>query len=258
VNEPPLIVKVGGSLLSGPDAYARIAAALAPALRERNLVIVVSAAKGVTDQLEAVAAGEDASSLVRRHEALFQGRVPADLMALLHSAVAQCPRNPAPLMAWGERASAAVLAMHLRRQGMDVPVIELSPDAPAPKVRCALVPGFFTVAQDGHVQVLPRGGSDISAVMAAKWWNAHEVHLWKDGGGIRLEPGITAKHVDAAELVAWLGDRVRPVHPEAVRMAANCGIGLTLLDPWGLDGATRIGAALPASPRIVAAGAASP
>ncbi|MFO1532258.1 MAG: hypothetical protein ABR562_00945 [Thermoplasmatota archaeon] len=246
----PLIVKVGGSLLPGREGYAAVAAALAPIIARRPLWIVVSAAKGVTDALESL--GTDASradAVLRLHEVLFGEALPDHLTAWFRTAQAAAEAGAAEaLMAWGEQASAEILRRHLADLGHGLRIVELAPSVPAPDLQHAIVPGFYVRGAEGAIQLLPRGGSDVSAVMAARWLGAAEVRLWKQGGGIRLEPGVTVRRVDAATLLAWLGDRVRPIHPAAVRLAQEAGVALTLEDPRGIDGLTRIDATATAIP----------
>ena len=242
VPTPPLIVKVGGSLLPSREGYRLVAEALAPILDQGPTWVVVSAAKGVTDALHAAIAGqEDPDAVLRLHERLFAGPLPQHLLGWFRTARAAAQAgSPEALLAWGEQASAELLRTQLADLGHDLAVVELEPSASPPMARRAIVPGFYVRGAEGAIQVLPRGGSDISAVMAARWVGAPEVRLWKEGGGIRLQPGVTVDRVDAQTLVHWLGDRVRPMHPAAVRLAAQAGIGLLLEDPWGADGSTRI------------------
>ena len=260
----PLVVKVGGSLLPDRAAYAAVAQQLAPILDRQPAWVVVSAAKGVTDVLASLAPGGDPAEVLRIHERLFAGPLPAQLLAWFRTACAAAAAgSPEALLAWGEQASAELLRIHLSDIGHDLPVVELSPRAVPPTLRRAIVPGFYVRSTQGAIELLPRGGSDISAVLAAKWLGAREVRLWKQGGGIRLEPGVTVESVDARTLLAWLGDRVRPVHPDAIRLAAQSRVALVLEDPWGRDGATRIGydptagamATLPVAERMAGASA---
>jgi aspartokinase len=241
VDPAPRIVKVGGSLLPGRDGYARVAAELAKVLDQGPCWVVVSAAKGVTDALQSASGLPGDEGILTLHERLFAGPLPAHLMAWWRTArAAAAAGRTEALMAWGEQASAELLRIRLSDLGHDLPVVELAPERAPPALPRAIVPGFYLRQPDGAIRLLPRGGSDISAVLAAKWAGAREVSLWKEGGGIRLQPGITVDRVDATTLLAWLGERVRPVHPEAVRLAASAGIALALEDPWGQDGATRI------------------
>lgn len=246
----PLVVKVGGSLLRSRQDYAAMAKALVPVLESGPAWIVVSAAKGMTDALERLARRElDGPQVLALQQAFGPDAVPDTLRVAFHGALDQAAQGrPGALLAWGEQASARLLATDLAALGHHLDIVDLQPDAHVPPFRNAIVPGFYTRDAVGQIHILPRGGSDISAVLAARWLSAPEVRLWKEGGGIRIQPGLAVPAIDAHTLVAWLGDRVRPIHPEAVRLAAALDIPLTLEDPTGEGGATRISAAATAEP----------
>lgn len=185
-REPLAVIKIGGSILTGPSAYKRAAAfirnRLAAAPDER-LVVVVSAQKRATDSLE-----QTANKIVRS------------------------PRKQALDLLWstGELRSVALLALHL--QALDVRAIGVNvhqtglvaPHAasagPGPgfgNVRIetnllsevladhmvAIVPGFLAVDHLQSVVSLGRGGSDLTAVLLAAGLGANRCELVKDVPG---------------------------------------------------------------------------
>lgn len=177
------VIKIGGSILTGAQAYRRAAAFVrnrSLAAPEERLVVVVSAQKGVTDDLE-----ETAKSIVAS------------------------PRKQALDLLWstGELRSVALLALHLQAldvQAIGVNVHQTGLVAPHPGgsagagnlrldserlaevlTRCtvAVVPGFL--AADGLQSVisLGRGGSDLTAVLLAAGLGANRCELIKDVAG---------------------------------------------------------------------------
>ncbi|HTU35798.1 MAG TPA: hypothetical protein VMF66_18500 [Candidatus Acidoferrum sp.] len=185
-REPLAVIKIGGSILTGPPAYRRAAAfihnRLAAAPDER-FVVVVSAQKGATDSLEQTA-----------------------------NKIVPSPRKQALDLLWstGELRSVALLALHL--QALDVRAIGVNVHQTgllAPHVAgavtgsglgnvrfeanflselladhaVAIVPGFLAVDHLQSVVSLGRGGSDLTAVLLAAGLGANRCELVKDVPG---------------------------------------------------------------------------
>lgn len=199
------VLKIGGSVLTGPFAYRQAAAFLGGlASTDRGpIVAVVSAEKGHTDAL-----------LVEARR--FTGnpeRAPLDL-----------------LWSTGELRSVALLTLSLRAAGVlaagfnahEAGLVAL-PDridfnplalrAALTRHSVVVVPGFLAT-RDQQVVTLGRGGSDLSAVLIAARLGAPRCVLIKDVDGY-----FTAD--PAADPAARLIPRVR--YDEALRMAgAGC------------------------------------
>lgn len=45
---------------------------------------------------------------------------------------------------------------------------------------CVIVPGFLGKNEFGYIKTLPRGGSDLTAILMAKYMNEKDVYLYKD------------------------------------------------------------------------------
>ena len=237
------VIKIGGSILRDEAAYRTIARRLAAQLQRGPTWAVVSAAGGVTDALERLACATDARDprIVLAQQAEATGVRPEPHLEIeLRRGVRELWSGRWDrLLAWGEQASASALRAHLAREGVDVPVVELAPETPTAPGHAALVPGFYLRDGEGGVRCLPRGGSDISAVLVAIRLGARTVRFWKEGGGIRSAQGVVPE-VDAATLLDRLANSVRPLHPEAIRLATRWGIDLILEDPFGQHAPTRV------------------
>lgn len=247
---PPTIIKIGGSILCTADDYRRVALQLAARVQREPTWVVVSAAQGVTDQLAALARAPDArcvTELLNVHAHLSGVPDAPALERELHRALAEAQRGaPAALLAWGEQASAAALRAHLFRLGVDLPIVELTARVRPPPHWAAIVPGFYLRDRHGRARSLPRGGSDISALLLALQLGARLVRFWKDGGGIRDENGlVTVTEIDGYALLERLQGTIRPLHPAALRIALHNGIDLVLEPPTGLGPTTRILTARP-------------
>lgn len=181
-REPLAVIKIGGSILTGPAAYKRAAAFIRNRLLaapDERFVVVVSAQKGATDSLE-----QTAKSIVAS------------------------PRKQALDLLWstGELRSVALLSLHL--QALDIQAVGLnvhqtglvaphSAAAGPGNVRLdakalgqilvdhpvAVVPGFLAVDAAHSVVSLGRGGSDLTAVLLAVGLGANRCELIKDVPG---------------------------------------------------------------------------
>lgn len=176
-----VVIKIGGSVLTGPQAYRRAAGFLAERLASapgQRIVAVVSAEIGVTDALLATARGivdtPDAATL--------------DL-----------------LWSTGELRSAALLALALQARGVNAAAVNVhqaglvkADDGTAPgssRVRAlrllaltaqhdvVVAPGFLARGAGDAVVSLGRGGSDLTAVLLAAGLGATGCELLKDVPG---------------------------------------------------------------------------
>lgn len=176
------VIKIGGSVLAGPQAYRRAAAYIGTRLcvtPGERIVAVVSAELGVTDSLLATAVG-----------------------------IAETPDPAALDLLWstGEIRSAALLALSLQAMGVRVVPANvhqaglvcvdggLPPGAArlsSLRLRALLadhdvvvVPGFFARGAGDAVVSLGRGGSDLTAVLLAAGLGASCCELLKDVPGV--------------------------------------------------------------------------
>jgi aspartate kinase len=182
------VLKIGGSVLRDPAAFAAAAAFIANRLGDHGterLVVIVSAQHGVTDALLA-----DAQAVV--------GAPAQDALDLLWST--------------GEVRSVALLALHLQRLGVRAEALNVHQTgltwtdgatgvrplrilAAFGHARVVIVPGFFAVTNGGGIRSLGRGGSDLTAVLLAAALGAHRCELIKDVAGYyTADPHV---HADA-------------------------------------------------------------
>lgn len=204
--------------------------------------VVVSAAYGITDSLERLAAsgnlGDARALLDRQRDATGISLHPSQEEEFWQGFLEVKVGSRNRLLAWGEGESAAALQDYLARSGIIVPVEELRPDDP-PTPDSAIVPGFYARDSSGGVRCFPRGGSDISAVLVAGQLGVRSIRFWKEGGGIRSD-GEVLPEVDGVGLASRLAGTIRPIHPAALLLASRKGIDLVLEDPFGDHRSTRI------------------
>lgn len=181
-KEKIVVLKLGGSVLTGAKAFRRAAQLLKQRTKlapSEKLVVVVSAQKLATDLLE------------RRARRIV--RPPA-------------ARTLDLLWSTGELRSVALLALHLEAIGVSAVslnvhetglqfAIEHQPRPSRPSLRglhlqaavsqhaVVVVPGFLANRGDGAIVSLGRGGSDFSAVLLATGLGAERCELVKDVPG---------------------------------------------------------------------------
>jgi aspartokinase len=181
-REPLAVIKIGGSILTGAPAYRRAATfvrnRLLAAPNER-LVVVVSAQKGVTDDLEQAA-----------------------------KKIAATPRKQALDLLWstGELRSVALFVLHLQAQQVHATAVNVhqtgliaphgATNGPGTvrfdakrlgeilaECPVGVVPGFLATDAAHSVVSLGRGGSDLTAVLLAAGLGANRCELIKDVPG---------------------------------------------------------------------------
>ena len=244
----PVVVKLGGSVLTGQAAFARAARFLCGWLedeQDERYVAVVSAQEGWTDALE-----RQARSLTR---------------------------NPSPraldlLWSTGEIRSVALLALHLealgvRAVGLNIAETGLQVNgvpgnraafdarrliAALAKNEVVVVPGFLGTNADGTIVTLGRGGSDLTAVLLAAGLGAARCELVKDVPGyFSADPhrDAAARHLPAltfAEALELADHGCDLVQRQAIQAAAEAGIPLVVRGLDGLGLITLVSAAPPA------------
>jgi aspartate kinase len=173
------VLKIGGSVLTGAEAYHRAAGFLADRLNTRpheRLVVVVSAEKGATDEL---------------------------LRAAQDYTPEPDPRTLDLLWSTGEMRSVALLGLALQARGIraaglnvhQTGVVASGTDPGTVRLRAlrlrgllaahhvVVVPGFLARGDGDSIVSLGRGGSDLSAVILAAALGAVRCELIKDVHG---------------------------------------------------------------------------
>ncbi len=223
-----IVMKFGGSSLSPPDRARRAAELVAAAHRAgQPTVVVVSAHGNTTDKLLELA-----------------GEVGSGCSA----------RETDQLLATGECASAALLAMELIRLG--VPAVSLTGlqagilatgkhgDGNIVTIETgrvtrllgegsvAVVAGFQGVSSAGDVITLGRGGSDTTAVALAAKLLARRCQIYTDVDGVHTaDPRIVSSArvlpvVDCETMAEMAFAGAKVLHSRAVELAAMHGVKL--------------------------------
>jgi aspartate kinase len=223
-----VVIKLGGSIFTGPVSYARAARFIAQRLAihsEENLVIVVSAQDGETD------------ALLREAEAIADAPGEAALDLLWSTGeVRSVARLALHLQAVGIRAAALDVqrtGLRISARGLGVARAEFNAAgirAALAAHRAVIVPGFLATDNSGVVVTLGRGGSDLTAVLLAAGLGASRCELIKDVPGYFTDdPNVdrNAQHIPRlsfARALAMAEDGCDLVQLAALEAARRCDL----------------------------------
>jgi aspartate kinase len=177
-----VVLKVGGSVLTGVKAFRRVALFLKHRAEEtpgERLVVVVSAQKLATDQLERRARRIVRDPRVRTLDLLWStGELRSVAMLALHLQAAEVSSVGLNVHETGLQFSTE----HQPCPARPLLTGRALKDAVAEHA-VVVVPGFLATHWDGAIVSLGRGGSDLSAVLLAIGLRAARCELIKDVPG---------------------------------------------------------------------------
>lgn len=229
-----IVIKIGGSVLTKPSAYRRVARMLAGRIAERptdRMVAVVSAEAGVTDGLLASAREIVCDPDPHTLDLLWSTGELRSVALLVFA-----------LQALGVRA----LAANVHQTGLVRSSLEGASSVRALRIRALLAtadivvaPGFLARTAGDRVTSLGRGGSDLSAVLLAAGLHASACELLKDVPGyFNADPHVDADavafgtlHYDAAIEMARQGTGL--VQLQALEAARDLRVPLFVRDMYG-------------------------
>lgn len=221
-----IVQKYGGTSVADPERIRGVAARICAAHRDgHDLVVVVSAMGGTTDELEALA-GEVSRDPAGSH-----------------------PRELDMLLTAGERIAMALVAMAVRETGVEAisftgsqaaiitdgrhtgaRIEEVRGDRVREELergRVVIVAGFQGVSRGREVTTLGRGGSDTTAVALAAALGADRCDIFTDVDGVlTADPAVVAEarriaHIGYDEMTELAVAGARVVHPRAVEIAGR-------------------------------------
>jgi aspartate kinase len=218
-----VVIKLGGSVLVNDDSYRQAARFLVRCMHRcsgEHFVVVVSARKGLTDELEQLARDITGEPNPRSLDLLWST---AEL------------RSVALLTLQLEELGVAAVGLNVHETGLrcnDRGQGQTRVQSLSSQLRKALdhnsvvvVPGFFGTLTNGTIVSLGRGGSDLSAVLLAYELEALRCELIKDVPGYFTEDPDNAP---SAERLSWIS------YDLAIEMAQR---GCELIQPVALEAA---------------------
>jgi aspartate kinase len=183
----PVVIKVGGSCLTGGDAVRKTVDKIHDLLRRgMHPILVVSALNGITNSLFDVATtGHKIPDPAMIDEILSEGeQLSAKIIcsalknAGIHARAFLLSERSFPIITDAVHGNANILLEETERKIHSVitPLIE--------KSVIPVIPGFVGKTREGTVTTLGRGGSDITAVLLGKLLGVKEIILLKDVPGV--------------------------------------------------------------------------
>jgi len=225
-----VVVKFGGSVLTGAGAYRRAARFLRNRLRAapgERYVAVVSAQEGVTDALERGARGIVRTPTTRSLDLLWStGEIRSVALLTLHLEALRVAAAPLNVTETGLRLNAS----GERRFALEPGRLR----AALAENQVAVVPGFLGTNAAGTIVTLGRGGSDLTAVLLASGLGAARCELVKDVPGyFSADPhrDAAARHLPAlsfAEALELADRGCDLVQRQAIQAAASAGLPLVV------------------------------
>jgi aspartate kinase len=248
-----VVLKFGGSVLDGPVSLQKAARFVQDLASTDKVVVVVSALKGATDGLLALAGERE---------------------TLSH------PEQLAQLLSMGERTAARAFLIAMLKMKLDVRLVDVDtplwpiiteegPLDAAPlfeetKRNCeklllplleeGIIPvvcGFIGKSRKGQITTLGRGGSDVSATLLGKCLGAREVVLVKDVSGVSSSDPDHVKNarrlseIKLEELGSLASTGAKVVSRAALGFVEGYNLRITSMEQ-GLNGGTVVAA--PARP----------
>lgn len=226
-------MKFGGASVAEPKCFidvARIIAARRAADSSCQLVVVVSAMQGVTDQLIGLAHQVSKTPASREYDMLVSTgeRVSIALLAMALSDIGQkavsFTGSQSGIITDGQHSEARIVDVRPQR------ILEkLSENS------LVIVAGFQGVSQGKEITTLGRGGSDTSAVALAIALGAECVEFYKDVGAIythdpkKVASATPFKMLSYKEALALVEAGAKVLHPRCVHLAARNGIELRVM-----------------------------
>ncbi len=229
-----LIMKFGGSTITSPEDFFKIADVIIEQKSHgRNIVVVVSAMRNTTDELLKLAFRINKEPSKREQDMLISvgERISIALLAMALSV-----KGTEAISFTGSQSGIITCGRHSEARIVDVRPRRILPHLVEGRV--VVVAGFQGVSTSGEITTLGRGGSDTSAVALGIALGASYVDFYKDVGGVYTED--PKKNPDAvflerltygeAQLLALRGDRI--LHRRCIELAAKNGIVLRVKSPY--------------------------
>lgn len=224
------IMKFGGTSLGTPEKIKNVAERAAAKIRSGIMpVLVVSAPADITDDLICLGKQVSAEMPAREHDALVS--CGEQISAALCAAAISETGFPAKSFTGFQT---GILTDSSFKNGK---VLSFPPEKLYLAIKSGIIPvlaGFQGAAEEGSITTLGRGGSDLTAVMAAKALNADLCEFYTDVKGIySAHPGIVSD-AEVLPLISYkevieLGEKGTEVRQlRAIRYAMENNLRLRL------------------------------
>jgi len=239
-----VVQKYGGTSVGSVERIQAVAERVIKTVKTGNSVVVVVSAMGkTTDTLVKLANGISANPSRREMDMLLSTGEQVTI-ALLSMALQELGQ-PAISMT-GTQVGIVTEAHHSRARILKINTDRLSRHLNEGKV--VVVAGFQGISSTDELEIttLGRGGSDTSAVALAAALKADRCEIYTDVPGIltadpRLVPDAQLMdEITSDEMLELASLGAKVLHPRAVEIARNYGVGLVVLSSWTDDPGTKV------------------
>ena len=226
-----IVMKFGGTSLAGPEAVRRSAMHIARAVARGDAAAAVLSAQGdATDELIADAERYSLSPPPRELDMLLATGEQASA-ALMAMTLSELGVEAVSLTGWqaGMETDEVFGGAHIRR--VDVSRVRSELEAG----RTALIAGFQGISRRGNITTLGRGGSDTTAVALAAALRADQCRIYTDVEGVyTADPRLvkTARKleaVDTDEMLRLSSMGAQVLHERSVALARRYRVPLEVL-----------------------------
>jgi len=239
-----VVQKYGGTSVGTVERIQAVAQRVMKTVQSGNsLVVVVSAMGKTTDGLMKLA-NELSKNPSRREIDMLLSTGEQVTIALLSMALQELGQPAISLT--GAQVGIVTESHHSRARILNIQTDRILRHLNEGKV--VVVAGFQGVSSSDELEIttLGRGGSDTSAVALAASLKADRCEIYTDVPGIltadpRLVPDAQLMdEITCDEMLELASLGAKVLHPRAVEIARNYGVGLVVLSSWTDDPGTRV------------------
>lgn len=222
-----LVMKFGGAALESPEHFGNVATIIIDKRSQYDqIIVVVSAMRGVTDELTKLAHLVSRDPVKREVDMLISvgERVSMSLLAM-----ALEDRGVHAISLTGSQSGIITCNSHREAKIQRVHPVRILEHLKEGKV--VIVAGFQGVSTNKEITTLGRGGSDTSAVALGVALQAEKVEFYKDVKGIYTND--PKKDPEAKLLERLTYDEAlafaNPLHPRSILLASKNGLPLHVI-----------------------------
>ena len=239
-----VVQKYGGTSVGSVERIQAVAQRVIKTVTAGNSVVVVLSAMGKTTDTLVKLANSISPNPSRREMDMLLSTGEQVSIALLSMALQELGQPAISLT--GTQVGIVTEAHHSRARILKIETDRLSRHLNEGKV--VVVAGFQGISSTDELEIttLGRGGSDTSAVALAASLKADRCEIYTDVPGIltadpRLVPDAQLMdEITADEMLELASLGAKVLHPRAVEIARNYGVGLVVLSSWTDDPGTRV------------------
>ncbi|MCY3412899.1 MAG: hypothetical protein INQ03_14775 [Candidatus Heimdallarchaeota archaeon] len=238
--------KFGGSCFISPSSYANVVRIIEET--DRDLICVVSAAYGVTDQLRKYIQSSRSSFaqqmlldvLMGIHSSVLPKSICVQADQLIHQFICTIEdKTDDEILAFGEQVNSILISSLIVESLCINPIDYLIVEPESRLLRSThrgyellsnifqntsvlIMPGFYGYTDEGELLTLGRSGTDYSASFMAMLAKAKSITIWKDVNGVLtadpkfVNAAITIPEISYDELEILSRNGCDVIHPDAI------------------------------------------